>query len=131
MATTFPAVATAATLVGGSSGAFGNLTSINPSGAARESLETTIMGTTTDKTFMPSDLQDPGEIGFEGLYDGSDLHADLGAAVETWTLTFRTGGTPTLFVVDGFLTAFDCSGELEGIWTYSGTIKCTGGIAIA
>lgn len=130
MATTFPVGATKATLTGGSTGALGTLTSISPSGAVREAIETSNMDTTTDRTFIAGDLQDPGEIGFEGMYDGSDLHTVLGAAAETWTLLFQSTTSGT-YAATGFLTSFELTGELEGVWTYSGTLKLTGPLTIS
>ena len=130
MATTFPTGATAATLSGATAGVFLTLTSISVSGAAREALATSNMDTSTDMTFIPGDIQDPGEITFEGFADGSDLHTDLGRIAEVWTLIFRAAALNLKFFASGFMTSFELTGELESVWTYSGTLKFTGAITI-
>lgn len=128
MATTFPAVASKATLTGASSGALVTLRSIGKDGGSREAIETSNMDTTTNKSFVPADLADAGEFSYEGLYDGIDYDALLNAAAEVWTLVFRTGGTPTTLAGSGFHTAVAVTGEHEGLWLVSGTIKLTAGM---
>lgn len=132
-ATNFPVGATKATLVGGTYTAVVTVTSLSMSGATREALETSSMDTATDRTFLAGDIQDAGEISWEGYYDGGtgvrDLHTALGAAEEAWTLKFQSTSTGT-YLAQGFITSFELTGELEGVWTYSGTIKLTGAITI-
>lgn len=131
MASTFPAVASKATLVGGTSAAIVTLRSIGKDGGSREAIETSNMDTTVNKTFDVADLADAGEFSYEGLYDGRDYDALLNAVAETWTLTFRTGASATTLAGSGFHTAAAVTGEHEGLWLVSGTIKLTAGMTLS
>jgi len=83
-----------ATLVLGTTGAVGNVRSIGEISQDLEKLETSYLATSTFKTYMPSDLAEPGEVEFEVEFDTSiDLPAC--GVVETITITYpmRTGET--------------------------------------
>jgi len=54
-----------------------NITSLDGPSWMREALETSHLGTVDWKTFIPSDLADPGEISGECEYDQQALPPDL------------------------------------------------------
>ena len=127
MATPFPTIATKATLVGAVTGALVHLKNIKRVGYGRGEVPTSTMDTQDAETFDPLDLKTPGTFEWDGLYDGTDLGTLLlGAAAEDWTLTFRTGGTPTTLKCKGFHTGVELEGPMEDLWIYSGTIVLSG-----
>lgn len=78
-------------------------------GVARQVIETTHLGTSNAKTFMPGDLYDPGEITGTLSYNPNTQPPIAGAA-ETITLTFPipTGSnTGATMACTGFVTSFD------------------------
>lgn len=85
-----------------------NAERINGGEKTLESIEDSHLGTTGNKTFIPSDLTDDGEIQVEFQYDGGIAEPALGA-VETGTMTFpilagdSAGAT---LAGTGFLTNF-------------------------
>jgi len=72
----------------------------------RAKLETSHLGTTVFKTFMPDDLADPGEVEVEALFDPTKALGSIGAAAETITITYpKTAGTAANLAGTGFITA--------------------------
>jgi hypothetical protein len=126
-------VGTGTTLTGGTSGWTSPILSIEVSDISRESVETSHLGTTTAKTFMPGDLYDPGSIELEILFDTDNVSSvglpPISAAAETWTITFpipsglATGATAA---GSGFLTGWGWSIPLEDRVTGTVTLKMTG-----
>jgi len=103
----------------------GSWKTLQHTGVARASVDTTHLGTTTAKTYMPGDLYDPGEISGTLSYDPDDQPPYNGAA-ETITITFPGGAT---MAATGFVTNFDepsLENDVEMI--ASVTIKLTGSI---
>ena len=112
-----------------------NLTSVAMTGISRESIETTHLGSSPTKTFIPGDLYDPGSIECEFILDDAPLTsvADvnvlllLGAA--GFTVTMDTGQgkwTGTAFATDR-----SWNFPLEELATGSVTLKITGSITTA
>ena len=132
-------VGTGATVVFGTSSATGNITSIEWSGIDRGSVDTSWLGTTVARTFIPTDLYDPGELELEMDFDTqSTASATTGgifdlidAAAETITVTFpiasgdTTGGK---WAASGFMTSLSMSNPLEEKVTASATFKMTGAL---
>lgn len=118
---------TASTLTGGSSGAFSQMTDVQWSGISREPIRTSAMDTSAWHTFVPADLQDPGELQVERLSDGTD--SLLGAAAaETWTLLFG-GNTSASAACSGFVTSEEWGVPFEDNITQRITIKLSGAIS--
>ena len=63
------------------------ITSITPDAITREALDTTHLGTTTAKTFIPSDLRDNGGFSIEFIADAATSTPPM-AAAETVTITY-------------------------------------------
>lgn len=104
-----------------------DIQTISWSGISREAIETTHLGTTTARTFMPGDLYDPGEVTMELSYDdGVDTPILLADTAETITLTFPTSGAT--FACSGFCTSFEVNVPLEERMTATLTWKMTGAI---
>ena len=100
------------------------LTNVDWSGISRAAVETTTMATTTAKTFMPSDLYDPGSLTVEMQFD-SDGTPPVNGAAETVTITF---GDAETWICSAFLTDFAFTGATEELWTATATLKFSGPI---
>lgn len=95
----------------------------------REALNTTHMGTTNGAaTFIPSDIEDYGELTVELLFDPDDAPPITGAA-ETVTVTFPIpagGSSAATWACSGFLTSFEMTAPHDNLMTATATIKFTG-----
>ena len=106
--------------------------SIGVSGVSRESIETTHLSTGNARTFIPSDLYDPGSIEVSFQLDSTTPLTTM--AVETimtdattgWTIVMNEGGD---WAGNGFVTDFSWDLPLEELATGTFTLKCTGAIA--
>lgn len=106
------------------SGFCAEILSITPPGLSREAIETTHMGTTTAKTFMPGDLYDGGELGVSMAF-APGTTVPITSAAETVTVTFPDGAT---WAFSGFMTGFEATVPLEDKMTGDATIKVTGAL---
>lgn len=74
---------------------------------SREALEDTLLSTTGEKTYIPDDLIEPGQLTCTYYYNQSETaFAPIGAAAETITITFplKSGeGTAATLAGTGFL----------------------------
>ena len=100
--------------------------SVDHGGAGRDSIDTTHMGTTTARTFMPTTLYDPGALTVQLQFIPSTAPPWLNAA-ETVTVTFSDA---TTWACSGFLTSFEYGDPLENKLTATVTIKFSGAITI-
>jgi hypothetical protein len=108
------------------------LTSVSWPGVARESRETTHMGTTLTgqfggRTYMPVDIADAGEVSCEGHFN-----PDLTPAIETaqGTLTIAFAGSGSWACTSAICTSFEATAPLEDISTFVATFKMSGGVTI-
>ena len=104
------------------------LLSVNGSGLARASVDTTHLGTVGGMTFIPTDLVDSGEFEIE-IHFNPDNFPPIDAPVEVITITFPLvagDSTPAKWVCEGFMTNFDWGVQLEDKMTASATIKLSG-----
>ena len=106
------------------SGFSAEITNISWDGISRESIDTTHLGTTTARTFMPTDLYDAGEITIEGHMD-STLGCPIDGAAATLTITFPGSDT---WSASAFCTSFSFNSPLEDKMTFTATFKCSGAI---
>jgi len=123
-------IGTGATVGFGTSSFSANITGININGISRGVVDTTHLGTTTARTFIPTDLIDAGEFELEIQHDVSKYPPIKGAA-ETITLTYplSTGGTTAgSYSFTGFATNYDANIPLEELQTGTLTIKISGDI---
>jgi predicted secreted protein len=122
-------VGTGATFVFGTVAVPLTITSIEPSGLSRESIDVSDLATTGGRTFIPGDLYDPGEIAIEGLLDpdlGDALITKIAAVKETCTITFPipAGGIGgATFAASGFVTELEFGVPMEEEMTFSMTVK--------
>lgn len=115
------------------------ITSISPSGATREALDTTHLGTTGAKSFVPADLPDNGGFTVEFIADRPSNTSNttftlLAAAAETATITYppSSGTNGATVVGSAFCTEYtppSCSpGELtkgSATFKWASTISFT------
>ncbi len=95
---------------------FGQITSIRHSGITRDPIPTSHSGTTGAKTFIPSDLYDPGEITIEGYYDNTKTWVTpITGSTETVTITKLATGQSTGGTVAGsaFMISFEWGGPTD------------------
>lgn len=104
-----PDIGDGATIAFGTSSFTGSWKTLQHTGVTRVSVETTHLGTTSWKTFMPGDLVDPGEISGTLSYD-PDAQPPYSGAAETITLSFPVPSGQTnaaTMAASGFVTNFD------------------------
>lgn len=101
------------------------ITSISKSGESLESIETTHMGTTGARSFIPADLPDSGEMTVEGHFS-ADMALPTWGEVAAITISFAGEPTTDLYTCAGFITAHDVDAPLEDKMTFSATFKMTG-----
>lgn len=118
------------TVTFGTSSFSANIISVSGPGSSREAVETTHLGTTTAKTFVPSDLIDGGEMSMTIQHDGT-LDPPENAAAETITIDWGGAGTGEKWTFSGFVTAYEPSAEIEEVMTADMTVKVTGDITRA
>jgi len=107
------------------------ITSVTWDGPTRESVETTHMGTTVARTFMPTDLYDPGELTVELNFEESDELPPITATAESCQITIPDGGASTAaWSASGFMTGFSWNAPLEEKQTATATLKLTGAITV-
>ena len=114
-----------------SGGFAGEIKSIQIGGVSRDALETTYMATTQGyRTFIPSDLVDPGELSVEVQFEADkNFLTPIKGAVETVTITFpiESGHSNAgSYACSGFLTEFEVTSQFDEIMTANLTIKYTG-----
>lgn len=96
------------------------------SGWERKAIQTTYMGTTTAHTFIPGDLQDPGELTLDVQFpqDG-DMSTLMAAAAETITVKFR-GSTTHSMSASGFVRSCSVAVPVDDLMTSTIVVKFTG-----
>lgn len=136
---------TGLTLTTGTSAFTCQITSFGWSGLTRDAIETTHLGTAANsatkignRTYIPSDLIDPGELQFNG-YQSTLMSAAKGpevmkTAAETITVTYPLtsgDGSAATAVGSGFFTSYEQTGERDGVITFTATIKWTSEVTIS
>jgi len=125
-----------ATIAFGTSSFVANIYSIGGTSQTREALEDSHLGTTNQKTYIPTDLYEPGEFEIEFEWDQSfSVFPPIDGAPETITVTFplKSGeGTAATLAGSGFIT--EVSGpdvENGSIMRGTATIKWDGKTEVA
>ena len=109
-----------------------DLTSVAMTGISRESIETTHLGSTPTKTFIPGDLYDPGSIEVEFQLDTTgpvttmDIETIMADPSQSWTIA--VGSLATWTGSNAFTTDFSWNLPVEELATGSFTLKITGDI---
>lgn len=123
-------VGTGTSISFGTSGFTAEVLGINHNGVERPAIETSHLGTTVAKTFMPGDLVDQGEISLDIAFNPNIL-PPIKAAAETIVITFpvpsglSTGATYTF---TGFCTGASSTILFEERMTATITVKISGDI---
>jgi len=124
-------IGTGASIAFGTSSFTANITSITPvSGAERPAIDTTHLGTTTARTFVPGDLVNWGELEVELQFDIDD-RPPIDQVAETITITFplsALGATAATLAGTGFMTNFGAEVPLEELMSGSYTVKWSGNL---
>jgi hypothetical protein len=114
-----------------SSSFFGYVRVTSVNNIAREAIETTHSGSANGtRTYIPSDLEDCGEVQIEGLLDHNTT-PPIASAAESFTLTFplATGETVAAnWAGSAFMTSFSASVPYDGVCTFTATLKFAGAI---
>lgn len=121
-------VGTGVTIVFGTSGFSADIESVNGQSIERPVVETSHMGTTTYKTFMPGDLTDPGGVEFEFHFD-PDEQPPITSAAETITITFPipTGlANGATLASSGFIASWSWGTPLEDKMVGNANVKFSG-----
>lgn len=123
-------VATGITIAFGTSAFQAQILGVSITGMERESIDTSHMGTTDWKTFMPAKLTDPGSLELKIAFDPDDQPPITGAA-ETITVTWPiqdAPGTSANWSAQGFVTEFEVTAELEEKMEADVTVKLSGSV---
>lgn len=116
------------TTISFSSSFFAEVLDISGPGFSREPVDTSHMGTTTAKTYMPGDLYDGGELTVEMAFvPATDMTVPIAAVAEEVIITFPDSTTSTL-TFDAFMIGFEESIPLEERMTATATLKVTGAV---
>ncbi len=100
--------------------------------SSRDSIETSHMGTTTAKTFIPDDLYDLGEITVETEFLTTTLPPIDGAVETKLEIDMGGLGASNKWAGSGFMTGFDISVPMGDRMTATMTWKMTAAfVAIA
>jgi len=111
-----------------------HITNLDWSGGARESVDTSHMGTTTAKTHIVSALFEPGELSVDYLVNtaefgtGPFIIQSNGEDEGTLTVTLRdaSAGTDATWTSAGAMTAWSSTAPFEGVITGNLTFKLSG-----
>lgn len=123
-------IGTGTTVTFGTSSFTADLLSVSHSGIAREAIQTSHMGTTSDHTFMPTDLVDNGELTLEIAFVATLTPPILtNGAAETITVAYA--GSATTWSFSAFQTGFEITAPLEDKMTATVTLKVTGAVTVA
>jgi len=121
-------IGTSTAIVFGTSSFSHTLLDVSWDSQTREAIETSHMGTTGYRTFMPGDLVDPGEISMEIEHD-PDEPPPITLVAEPITITFPLvagGSTAATWACSGFITSFSASVPMEDKMVSSVSVKLTG-----
>lgn len=109
------------------SGFLAEILNYEDSGVTRESIDTSHMGTTGARTYMPATLYDPGELSVEIAFDPEqDPVTPITAAAESVTVTYADAAPASTMACSGFMTNFTIVGPFEERMTATATLKLTG-----
>lgn len=125
-------IGTGTTITFGTSGFSAYLASIDGPSMHRDAVETTHMATSINKTFMPGDLVDRGEINITVHFDPS-LTPPIASAAESVTIRWPLPSGLTnaaTWVGSAFMTDYTPGAEIEGLMTASATLKISGAVTI-
>jgi len=111
-----------------------DITNLDWSGGARESVDTSHMGTVTAKTHIVSALFEPGELSVDYLVNttefgtGPFIIQSNGEDEGDITITLRdaSAGTAATWVSSGAMTAWSQTAPFEGVITGNLTFKLSG-----
>ena len=124
-------IGTGASIAFGTSNFTAEVMSINGNDISRPSIDSSHLGTTGARTFLPGDLVDNGSVELEINFD-PDEQPPIAGAAETITVTFPTppgGSTPADAEFSGFVTNWSWGVPLEDKMTATITLKISGAIA--
>ena len=114
------------------SGVIGRITAANWANfGAREARETSYMASTNGwRTYLPTDLKDPGDLTVEAWFDkNAAIKTAVAAAAETTTVTapIHAGGSSAFSsACSGFATGFSFDIPQDDVMSSTLTIKFTG-----
>ena len=116
----------------GTSGFAANIISFDPASMSRDSIDTSYMGGTVFRTFIPG-MIDMGELSLDVQFD-AEIDPPIDGAVESIVVTFPLIGADSAgatWTFNGFVTAYSPSVTFDGLMTASMTVKITGDITFA
>lgn len=114
-------------------GISGNLLSVNGPNYERAFVETTHMGTTAARTYVPDDQYDPGTLEIELEFDaGQSTTLPMTAATTGITIAYSGTAAPGFsWSASGHMTSFSPSAAIGERMTARATFKLTGALTTA
>ena len=128
----FPDIGTGATLTTSGTSWNARITEMQWSGISREHVETTHLGSSDARTYLPGDLYDPGELSLSIQYEpGNEPQGLTSATQQEWTLNFPLNaaqGQATAATLHGTasVSEFSFGVPLEDVITGDVTFKFSG-----
>ena len=112
------------------------VTSITGGGISRGMIETTHM-TSTSRSHIPAGFYEGQEISLDIQYDpDAATHSVFTTAITAaspteyiWKISY-TDSTPTTYEINGYVSGFEVTAEMEDLLTASVTIRTTGDVTI-
>ena len=115
------------TVTFGTSGFSADILSIDGPNQSRAFADTTHMGTTGQRTKIPFDLVDTGNMSMEVQFDGG-LVLPIAEVAETITIDYGGTGVGFKYSFTGFCTEASITTSVEDIMTATLSIEITGAI---
>lgn len=113
--------------LGGSS--IAEILDVTPPGMARESVQTSHMGSTVAHSFLPTKLYDGGEVTLEIAFD-PNWAVPISDDAASCVITFPDSGSST-WTFSAFVTGYEPADPLEDRMTASLTLKVAEAVTIA
>lgn len=124
-------IGTGTTITFGTSAFSADILDVSGPNLQRGSVDLSHMGTTTARTFVPTDLYDGGEVTFDILFDPADALPPINGDAETITIDPAGVGATDTLQFSGFMTGFEYGFPFEDRMTASVTVKVAGAVAKA
>lgn len=121
-----PQIGTGTTITFGTTNFVANIVSADVGEVKRDSKDSTYLGTTTAKTYIPVTLYDSGELGFKAQFDAANgTNVPIAHAAETITIAFAGGHS---VAGTGFMTGYKITVQTEDIIMADFKVKFSGAL---
>ena len=107
----------------------GDITAISADARTVDTLDTSHLGTTTNRTFISGDLIDNGGFSVEGYWNGAT--PSLGGAGSSCTVTIKTSTGTVTQTGTAVITSFEYGISMDELTTFSASVKWLGAVTLS